>query len=149
MPSPDQNAENQAPAATTQNDCVPHGLLAPSIRAYRRTCALLRWLTLTAGLIILAGGLLFLRQSGPTPTHFHTFHGEPASLRHLPLILAGASHAQPLAIIQLGILLLIAMPVARVAAAGLCFALDHDRLYTAISTLVLAILLASFLGHGF
>ena len=50
---------------------------------------------------------------------------------------------EPLAISQLGLLVLLATPVARVAASVLGFALEGDRLYTAITLAVLAILLAS------
>jgi uncharacterized membrane protein len=56
-------------------------------------------------------------------------------------------HAQ--AFIALGLLLLISTPVIRVAASILAFALEQDRRYMAITTIVLAILLTSFLlGKG-
>jgi uncharacterized membrane protein len=48
-------------------------------------------------------------------------------------------------LIQLGLLLLIATPVARVAVAIVGFALERDRLYTVISLIVLLILLASLI----
>ena len=50
---------------------------------------------------------------------------------------------EPLAISQLGLLALLATPVTRVAASVVGFALEGDRLYTAITLAVLAILLAS------
>jgi uncharacterized membrane protein len=50
---------------------------------------------------------------------------------------------EPLAISQLGLLALLATPVTRVAASVVGFALEGDRLYTAITLVVLAILLAS------
>jgi uncharacterized membrane protein len=50
---------------------------------------------------------------------------------------------EPLAISQLGLLALLATPVTRVAASVVGFALERDRLYTAITLAVLAILLAS------
>jgi uncharacterized membrane protein len=50
--------------------------------------------------------------------------------------------------IQLGIILLIATPVLRVAVSLVGFALERDRVYVAITGLVLAILLYSlFSGH--
>jgi uncharacterized membrane protein len=49
---------------------------------------------------------------------------------------------EPLAICQLGLLVLLATPVARVTASVVGFALEGDRLYTAITLTVLAILLA-------
>jgi hypothetical protein len=50
---------------------------------------------------------------------------------------------QPLAITQLGLLTLLATPVARVAASVLGYAQEGDRLYTSITLAVLAILLTS------
>jgi uncharacterized membrane protein len=50
---------------------------------------------------------------------------------------------QPLAICQLGLLVLLATPVARVAASVVAFAMERDRLYAAITLAVLAVLLAS------
>lgn len=48
------------------------------------------------------------------------------------------------AIVMLGLLLLIATPVMRVAASIFIFARERDRLYVAITTLVLLLLLTSF-----
>jgi uncharacterized membrane protein len=50
---------------------------------------------------------------------------------------------EPAAIAQLGLVTLLATPVARVAASVVGFALERDRLYTAITMAVLAILLTS------
>jgi uncharacterized membrane protein len=50
---------------------------------------------------------------------------------------------QPLAITQLGLLVLIATPVVRVAISVVGFALEGDRLYVAITAAVLTILLLS------
>ncbi len=52
---------------------------------------------------------------------------------------------EPLAITQLGLLTLLATPVVRVAASVVAFASEGDRLYTVITLVVLAILLASIL----
>jgi uncharacterized membrane protein len=50
---------------------------------------------------------------------------------------------EPLAIAQLGLLVLLATPVARVAASVVGFALEGDRLYAAITLAVLVVLLTS------
>ena len=61
----------------------------------------------------------------------------------------GIQTHQPQALICLGMLLLIATPVIRVAASILAFAMEQDRRYVVITTVVLAILLVSFLlGKG-
>ncbi len=50
---------------------------------------------------------------------------------------------RPIALAQAGLLVLLATPVVRVAASVVAFALEGDRLYVAITAVVLAILLAS------
>ena len=50
---------------------------------------------------------------------------------------------RPVGIAQLGLVVLVATPVVRVAASVAAFALEGDRLYTAITVAVLGILLAS------
>lgn len=52
---------------------------------------------------------------------------------------------EPTAIVQLGLLALLATPVARVATSVVGFASERDGLYTAITIAVLAILLGSIL----
>jgi uncharacterized membrane protein len=51
--------------------------------------------------------------------------------------------------IQLGLLLLIATPIARVAFSIVGFSIERDRLYVVFTVIVLAILLYSLLGSGF
>jgi uncharacterized membrane protein len=61
----------------------------------------------------------------------------------------GLAQGDPLAIIALGLLVLLATPVLRVAVSVVTFALERDWRYTAITLLVLAILVLSFfLGKG-
>jgi len=49
-------------------------------------------------------------------------------------------------LIQLGLLLLIATPVARVAFSVVAFAMQRDRLYVAVALIVLAVLMYSLMG---
>jgi uncharacterized membrane protein len=64
-------------------------------------------------------------------------------------VLAGVRHGRPYAVITLGLLVLIATPVFRVAVSVLTFAWERDRLYVAITVYVLAVLLVSFvIGKG-
>lgn len=58
---------------------------------------------------------------------------------------SGVSQFKSAAIITLGLVLLIATPVFRVAASVVLFLIEKDHLYTAITLMVLAVLLASFL----
>ena len=74
-----------------------------------------------------------LAGSAPTGAATTDFSNLPARLASL----------EPAAIVQLGLLTLLATPVARVAASVLGFALEGDRLYVAITLAVLLILLTS------
>lgn len=58
---------------------------------------------------------------------------------------AGLGALRPLAISQLGLIVLIATPIVRVVASLIAFAMERDRLYVALTGVVLAILLASAL----
>jgi uncharacterized membrane protein len=115
--------------------------------AHRRMATVLRALTGLSGLVILSGGALWLRSNGSAPAVFHPFYGEPASLRSVLLISMSASHGDPLALIQLGILLLIATPVLRVFFVGIEYVLERDWLYVTIAGIVLAVLAVSLAGH--
>jgi uncharacterized membrane protein len=56
---------------------------------------------------------------------------------------SGLSAVRPEALAQLGLVVLVATPVVRVAASLVGFALEGDRLYVGLTAIVLAILLAS------
>jgi uncharacterized membrane protein len=113
----------------------------------RTMSAILRWITFGAGVVILTGGVLLLLRHGGAPTAFHTFIGEPASLRSVPQIVTAAFHGHALAIIQFGILLLITTPVLRVLFVGIGYLLERDWLYVTVAGIVLAVLGSSLLGH--
>ena len=96
---------------------------------------------LLASAVVLVGAVIYLFQHGHGRTSYGTFHSEPATLRQPGALLRSIAHADPEAIIQLGLLLLIATPVARVAFAVVAFTIQRDKLYIAVSLLVLAVLL--------
>ena len=58
----------------------------------------------------------------------------------------GILHLRGRAIIQAGIILLIATPVIRIAFSAIGFVLERDFLYTGITLLVLIIIISSMLG---
>ena len=58
-------------------------------------------------------------------------------------LLEGLIQLRPIAITQLGLLVLIATPVVRVAVSVVGFVREHDMVYVAITSAVLALLLAS------
>lgn len=58
-------------------------------------------------------------------------------------LVAGLVALRPIALAQAGLVVLIATPVLRVAASVVAFAVEEDRLYAAITLIVLGILLVS------
>lgn len=104
---------------------------------------------LIAAVVVLVGGTLLLVQHGGTPVAFSAFHGEPDGLRSIGGIVKGVMSMQSESLVQLGLLLLIATPVARVAFTFVAFVLQRDRTYVAITALVLALLLYGLVfGHA-
>ena len=109
---------------------------------------LLRAGVLLSALVVLVGAFVYLIRHGRSPADYHIFHGEPANFRSLSGIVHEALHGRGRGIIQLGLVMLIATPVARVAFAVWGFAEEHDRMYVAFTLIVLAVLLYSLLGSG-
>lgn len=101
---------------------------------------------LISGVTTLIGGILFLIRHGSDPANYATFHSQPRIDRIIPEILAGAWRLRARSIIQLGILLLIATPVARVAFSLVGFALERDRKFVVITAIVLVILVYSLIS---
>lgn len=112
-------------------------------RVARLVGNLLRLGVLLAAAVVATGGLLYLVRHGGDPVAYHVFHGEPRALRDIGGIVASVSGLGGRAIIQLGLLLLIATPVARVAFSAAAFALERDRMYVVVTLIVLATLLYS------
>ena len=101
-----------------------------------------------SAVVVAAGATVYLARHGQSRTDYRIFHGEPADLRTLGGIVRDSFHGHGRGIIQLGLLLLIATPVARVAFAVWGFAEEHDRMYVVFTLIVLVILLYSLIGSG-
>lgn len=108
---------------------------------------MLRFGVLTAAVVAAAGGALFLTQHGGESVQYAVFRGEPTELSSLVGILRGAWHLEARALTQLGLVLLIATPVARVALSLVGFLMERDRKYQIITLVVLLILLGSLVGR--
>ncbi|MHB1937278.1 MAG: DUF1634 domain-containing protein [Acidobacteriaceae bacterium] len=93
--------------------------------------------------VTVIGLALYLLHHATAIPNYRVFHSVDASLRSVYQLIPEALHGAPKAIIQLGVLLLIATPVARVAFLVGAFAMERDRLYVVVSGLVLVILLGS------
>lgn len=108
--------------------------------------SLLRAGVIVAAVIALAGGIWYLSAHGREVPGYGTFRGEPAFLRQIPEMVHSVLSGQSAALIQLGLLTLIAVPIVRVAVSILAFALERDWLYVGVTALVFIILLVSLLG---
>lgn len=104
---------------------------------------------LRAGVIIgaftaLLGGIIYLARHGAEAPSYRMFVGEQADLRGVSGIIADARAFSGRGIIQLGLLLLLATPIARVIISVVAFAFQHDWVYVVITAIVLATLGYSF-----
>jgi uncharacterized membrane protein len=109
---------------------------------------LLRTGVMLSALVVFCGAFIYLMRHGSSPADYHIFRGEPSALRTLTGILHSAFRLQGRGVIQLGLILLICTPVARVAFSIWGFAKEHDRMYVIFTSIVLVILLYSLLGSG-
>jgi uncharacterized membrane protein len=110
---------------------------------------LLRFGVLLAALVVLTGGVWFLAQSRGPAQNYKIFRGEPSEMSHVQGIAHEAFSLQPLGLIQFGLLLLIATPVARVLFSVLGFALERDWMYVVITLGVLVLLIYTLtIGAG-
>lgn len=96
----------------------------------------------SAGMVLLAG-VFYLIKYGTMRPHYRIFRGEPTDLTGIGSIVHFALAAHSRGLIQLGLLLLIATPIARVVFSVYAFARERDRLYVGITLFVLALLLYS------
>jgi len=99
-----------------------------------------------AALVVGLGALVYLGGHGVEHADYRTFHSEPAELRSIGGLLRAAASGQGQGIIQLGVVLLIATPIARVAFACGAFLRERDWRYATISLAVLGVLAFSLLG---
>ncbi|MGE5444188.1 MAG: DUF1634 domain-containing protein [Ignavibacteriales bacterium] len=107
---------------------------------------LLRIGVIIAAAMVLIGGVLYLIHYGTTLPDYRVFRGEPSDLRSLSGIVIDTLSLRSRGIIQLGLLLLIATPVARVVFSVFAFALQRDYTYVIVTLIVLGVLMYSLAG---
>ncbi|WP_158785925.1 DUF1634 domain-containing protein [Granulicella sp. L46] len=105
--------------------------------------AMLRIGITLAATVVFAGGVLYLRHPWATTPNYSHFQGAGRSLSTVSGIGGGLIHFHPQSVIQFGLLLLIATPVARVVLCIIGFARQKDRLYVLVSSVVLLVLIYS------
>ena len=107
---------------------------------------LLRGGVLIAALVVIGGAVPYLGQHPRAHVSYGTFHSEPDNLKSVHAIIGTALSGDARGIMQLGLLLLIATPIARVMFSAVVFAIARDRMYVGFTLLVLAVLLYSLFG---
>ncbi len=115
-------------------------------RMERRIGLILRTGVSLAASIILLGGLQYLARHGEEPADHRTFHGEPVQMRGVLAIGRDLVHPSGRALIHLGVLLLVATPVARVVFSLAAFAEQRDSRFVVVTLVVLAILAFGLFG---
>jgi len=100
----------------------------------------------TSMILVFIGGIFFVYRHGYSIPDYRTFKGVPVFIHDFGGIINGVITFKGQAIIQLGIILLIATPIIRVAFSAVGFLLEKDYLYTFITLIVLLIILASMIS---
>jgi uncharacterized membrane protein len=107
---------------------------------------LLRAGVLTAATVVIVGAVLYLGAHPGAHVDYRTFHAVPDALRTVQGIVHAAFTGDSRAIMQLGLLVLIATPIVRVMFSVAAFAIEGDRMYVFFTMLVLTVLLYSLFG---
>jgi uncharacterized membrane protein len=111
-----------------------------------RLSQVLRVGVITSATLVAVGAAIYLARRGTLTPDYRAFRGEPADFRSVPGILRNAFALSGRGLIQLGLLVLIATPVARVVFAIIGFGRQRDWLYVVVASLVLVLLATSLFG---
>jgi uncharacterized membrane protein len=107
----------------------------------------LRYGVVIASLTVLIGGVLYLINTGsqglPDYTHFI---GEKAGFTTGKELWQGVLNLNPKGIIEFGVVILIATPILRIFFSLIGFIIEKDRMYIAITLIVLSVMLFSVFG---
>jgi uncharacterized membrane protein len=109
---------------------------------------LLRYGVMLSAAVVLFGASIYISRHAHGPANYRIFRGVPSEFRTIPGVIKSVRDGRGRGWIQLGLLLLIATPIARVAFCVVGFALERDHLYILFTVIVLAVLLYSLIGSG-
>ncbi len=110
---------------------------------------LLRAGVLAAAVVVLLGGIIYLARHGGERPNYKNFSGTRADLGDPRTLWDNVIHGHGRAIVELGLLLLIATPVARVTFSVFGFARQRDKAYVLLTLIVLGVLIYSlFFGRA-
>jgi uncharacterized membrane protein len=96
-----------------------------------------------AAIVVLVGWVLYLARAHGVLPDYRDFHGISGPADRIAPILVD-HRLDSRSIIRLGVLILIATPIMRVAFCVFSFAAQKDKLYVVVSGIVLTVLLYSF-----
>ncbi len=99
-----------------------------------------------SAVVVGIGGVFYLLRHGLERADYTVFHAEPADLRSLRGIISDVIALRGRGMIELGVLLLVATPVARVAFSIFGFLRQRDYTYVVVTLIVLSFLLFSLSG---
>jgi uncharacterized membrane protein len=119
---------------------------SPEIRLERTISVLLRTGVSISAAIVLAGGIYYLFKYGLHMPEYRVFRGEPDRLKSIAGICRSVFQFSARGIIEFGLLVLIATPIARVAFSLVSFARERDRFFMIVTLIVLVILLFNLFG---
>lgn len=107
----------------------------------------LRWGVWTAMAVCFVGGIIYLLEHGQEPVHYPVYQQQDQSITE---VIGNAfqtlAEGKGQGIILLGVLLLFATPLIRLLLSLIGFILEKDRLYIAITIIVLLIIFTSIQG---
>jgi len=106
---------------------------------------LLRFGVLFSAIVVVTGAFIYLQQHSFDKSAYTRFAGEPERLTEYKRIWQTAFQGRGRSIIQLGLLFLIATPIARIVFSIVGFVLEKDMLYAIITCIVLTVVLYGFL----
>lgn len=104
----------------------------------------LRYGVLLSSVLVAAGGIIYLFRHGSELPRFHEFRGEPSKMREMRPLWAAVLHGEGRPLIQLGLLVLIATPIARILLSVGGYWREKDYLYVALTVVVLTVILWNF-----
>jgi len=105
---------------------------------------LLRYGVLASSLVVLAGGIVYLIRHGGQIPQYHQFKGEPDKMRKPVLMWEAVLRGEGRPLIQLGLLILIATPIARILFSVFGYLMEKDYLYAALTVIVLLVIVLNF-----
>ncbi len=111
----------------------------------------LRWGVILACLLATIGGVYYLMQHGlaPVPDYRHfdaTSAAAQTQFTTLNGLWQGILHGDAASCVQVGVIVLILTPIARVVLSLFDFIVEQDWLYVAITAIVLTVIISNSLG---